>query len=259
MRYLTVFPVFAAVPLPHPLHSRSLIAMQEHCHRCGGALVSGPDITPFCPHCGAPQLFLQEYDRTDSDSEGAPLDSTGTPPPPAPPLVDWQAAIRCALLVAGIAAVLSLIATRVPFVSPFSSLTILSASILTMGLYQRRRPRARMDAAVGARIGLITGLSLVVCLTVAMAIAGLIARFGLHTMGAFDAELTQQLHLQIDRAAAANPVPPDTLHYFYSPEFRAGMMLTGVAMFSFVLLFFSTVGGALSGLLRTRRVVTPVA
>jgi hypothetical protein len=228
--------------------------MHQHCHRCGGELVSGTEITPFCPHCGAPQLYLQEYDRSESDT--APTDTTGAPPPPAPQLVDWQTAIRCAALVAGVAAVLSLIATRVAFVSPLSSLTILSASILTLGLYQRRRPLARMNAAVGARIGLVVGLSLVICLSAAMAIAGLIARFGLHSMGAFDAELTQQLHAQLDRAIAANPVPPETARYFYSPEFRAGMMLTGVAMLSLMLLCFSALGGAVGGLLRTRRPVT---
>ncbi|WP_213807071.1 hypothetical protein [Granulicella sp. dw_53] len=231
--------------------------MQEHCHRCGGDLPRGDEVTPFCPHCGSPQLYLQEYDRPILAPDADSSETTGAPPPPHPQLIEWKTAIRCAALVAGIASVLSLVATRVPLVSPLSTLTILTASILTLTLYQRRRPRARMNASVGARIGLIVGISLVVCLAISMAIAGLIARFSLHSMAAFDAELAQQMRTQIEHAAAANPTSPELLHYFLTPEFRAGMMLTGIAMLALLLLFLSTVGGAVGGLFRTRR--TPAA
>jgi hypothetical protein len=225
--------------------------MQQHCHRCGGDLPSGEEVTPFCPHCGAPQLYLQDYDRPIlADSA---TDTTGSPPPPHPQEVDWKTAIRCAVLVAGIAAALNLLATRLPLLSPLSTLTILCASLVTVSLYQRRRPRARMNAAVGARIGLVTGITLIVCLATAMAIAGLIARYALHSMGAFDAELTQQLRTQIEHAEASNPASPELLRYFYTPEFRAGMMLTGVGMVAVLLLLLSTLGGAFGGLLRTRR------
>jgi hypothetical protein len=84
-------------------------------------------------------------------------------------------------------------------------------------------------------------------------VAGLVARYGLHSMAGFDAQLTEQLHAQIEKAAAANPEPPEVIRYLYSPEFRAGMMLTGFAMAAGILVVLSTVGGAVSGLLRTRR------
>jgi hypothetical protein len=231
--------------------------MQEHCHRCGGDLASGDEVAPFCPRCGAPQLYLQDYDRSNLVPGSDTADTTGSPPPPHPQEIDWKTAIRCAALVAGIAAVLSLIAIRIQLLSLLSTLIILCASLITLALYQQRRPRARMDAAVGARIGLVVGIILVVCLGTAMAIAGLLARFVLHSMGAFDAELTQQMHTQIEHAAATNPASPELLRYFYSPEFRAGMMLAGVAFLVVILIFFSTLGGAFAGLLRTRR--TPVA
>lgn len=102
---------------------------------------------------------------------------------------------------------------------------------------------------VGARIGIVVGLILITTLGITMAAAGVVARFGLHVMGSFDAELLAQ----INKAAAANPQPPEIKRYIYSPEFKAGMMLAGFAMLGGMVLLMATVGGAVSGLLRTRR------
>jgi hypothetical protein len=224
--------------------------MHEFCHRCGGELSEVRAESPFCPHCGSPQLYLLEQDVPEVTGES---NSTGSLPPPNPRQVEWKTAIRCAALIAGVGALLSLAATRVPALSPLSTLWIISGSLITLSLYQRRRPLAWMDAGVGARIGALAGLALVSFVTTAMAIAGLVARYGLHSMGTFDAQLAQQLRVQIEHAAAANPVPPDLLQYFYTPEFRAGMMLAGIGMVAGVVLLLSTVGGAVGGLMRTRR------
>jgi hypothetical protein len=113
-----------------------------------------------------------------------------------------------------------------------------------------------MDAGVGARIGVVVGLALVTGYAVAMAVGGLVARYVLHSMAGFDAELTQMLHAQVEKAAATTPEPPDVVRFLYSPEVRAGMMLAGFAMVSGVLLVMSTIGGAVGGLLRMRRKVT---
>lgn len=91
------------------------------------------------------------------------------------------------------------------------------------------------------------------CLAVALAAGGLVARYALHDMVNFDTQLTQQLHTQIEHAIATNPDAKLVRGYLYSPEFRAGIMLTGFAMMSAVLLVLSTVGGAVGGLLGTRR------
>ena len=168
-------------------------------------------------------------------------------------MVEWKTAIRCALLVAIVAGALSVVAARIPAVSALSSLWIISGSLITVGLYQWRRPLALMDAGVGARIGLVAGLALITCLGVSMAVAGLVARYGLHNMAAFDAQLTEQLHHQIEKAAAANPAPPEVIRFMYTPEFRAGIMLAGFAMVAGVLLLLSALGGAVVGMLRTRR------
>jgi hypothetical protein len=227
--------------------------MQDFCHRCGGELPAGDGATTFCPHCGSPQIFLQDYE----EQTGAPeADTTGTMPPPHPRQVEWKTAIRCAVLVAGIAAVLGLVGSRVQAVSALSWLWTISGSLIAVALYQRRRPQAWMDAGVGARIGVVVGLALVTGFAVAMAMGGLVARYGLHSMAGFDAELTQMLHAQIEKAGATTPEPPEVVRFLYSPEVRAGMMLAGFAMVSGVLLVLSTIGGAVGGLLRMRRNVS---
>jgi hypothetical protein len=137
--------------------------MQEYCHRCGGELPAGEGMLPFCPHCGSPQIYLQDHEQQNG---GVETDTTGAIPPPRPQQVEWKTAIRCAALVAGVAAGLSLVSQRVQVVSLLSMLWTISGSMITLALYQRRRPLAWMDAGVGARIGLVVGLALVVCLGV---------------------------------------------------------------------------------------------
>src|ERR1035441_43208 len=168
--------------------------MQESCHRCGGELPLGSGESPFCPHCGTPQLFLSmENQSVETGGEpavgadGAP--STGTLPPPRPQQVEWKTAIRCAAVVAGIGSVLSLAAMRVDMLSPVSFLWIMSASLITLGLYQKRRPAAWIDVQVGARIGLVVGMCLAVGLGAAVACAGLVGRYWLHSMGNLDSQM----------------------------------------------------------------------
>lgn len=209
-------------------------------------------MSPFCPHCGSPQIYLQDYEQ----QSGAEVDTTGAIPPPRPQQVEWKTAIRCAALVAGVAAGLSLVSQRVQVVSVLGLLWTISGSMIALALYQHRRPLAWMDAGVGARIGLVVGLALVACLGVAGAVGGLVARYGLHSLGAFDAEMTQMLHAQFEKAAAMTPQPPEMQRFWFSPEFRAGLMLIGFGMGSGFLLLLSTVGGAVGGFMRMRRKVS---
>ncbi|HXC95623.1 MAG TPA: zinc ribbon domain-containing protein [Edaphobacter sp.] len=227
--------------------------MHKYCHRCGGELPASAEVSPFCPHCGAPQIYFQDQEKQASD---AGPETTGAIPPPKLQQVEWKTAIRCALLVAGIAAGLSLVAALVQVLSPLSWLWTISGSIITLGLYQKRRPLAWMDAGVGARIGVVVGLALVACFAIVMAVGGLAARYGLHSMAGSDAEITELLHAQFEKANAISPQPPEIQRFWFSPEFRAGMMLMGFGLISGILLILSTVGGAISGFMRTRRKVS---
>ena len=210
-------------------------------------------MSPFCPHCGSPQIYLQDYEQ---QSGAGDADTTGAIPPPRPQQVEWKTAIRCAALVAGVAVGLGVVSQRVQAISLLSLLWTISGSMIALALYQRRRPLAWMDAGVGARIGLVVGLALVACLGIAWAVGGLVARYGLHSLAGFDAELTRTIHDAFEKATAMAPQPPETQRFWFSPEFRAGMMLFGFGMVSTFLLILSTVGGAVGGFVRMRRKVS---
>src|ERR1700693_115874 len=112
--------------------------MQDYCHRCGGELPARDGMSPFCPHCGSPQIYLQDYEQQNGGAEG---DTTGGIPPPG----------------------------------------------------------VQEGGGEGARVA---------WLGVAWGMGGLVARYGLHSLGAFDAELTQMLHAQYEKATAMTPQPP---------------------------------------------------
>jgi hypothetical protein len=154
--------------------------------------------------------------------------------------------------------VLSLGAIQVSLLSTLSLMWIVSASLITLGLYQKRLPAAWMDVRVGARIGLVVGVCLALGLGIAAAAWGVVARFGTHTMGSFDtqmaATITQMLQMIQQKAIEQSaPVPAWTVGLLGSPEFRAGYLLFCCAFTSVCVTALSTLGGAFAGLLRTRR------
>jgi hypothetical protein len=237
--------------------------MQETCHRCGGDLPEGRGESPFCPHCGAPQLTLA-LENQSVETGGEPAlgpdgkTTSGAVPPPRPRQVEWKTAIRCAAVVAAIGAGLMLVGARVDALSPVSLMWLLSASMITLALYQRRLPAARMDVRVGARIGVVVGVCLTLGLAMSMAGWGLVERYALHGMGSFDAQMAAQMvQMQqqlMQRAAEQQTViTPAMKGFMNSPEFLAGTLMAGYAMLSAALLAVSTLGGAFGGLLRTRR------
>jgi hypothetical protein len=230
--------------------------MQQVCHVCGGDLPAGRGESPFCPHCGTPQLFLAiENQSVETGGEPPPAAegtaTAGALPATPPHQVEWKTAIRCAALVAAIGSLLSLASMRVDQLSPVSFVWIMSASLITLGLYQRRLPTAWIDVRVGARIGLVVGLCLAIGLGAVVAGHGLVSRFGMHTMGSFDAAMAAQMQEAIRRSTT--PIPPQVQALAQSPEFRAAMMLALFAFVSACVVAMSAVGGAFAGLLRMRR------
>jgi len=211
--------------------------------------------SPFCPQCGAPQLSLS-LENQSVETGGAPVEgaegaaSTDALPAAGARKVEWKTAIRCAAAVAGVGALLSLGAIRVDVLSSVSFLWIMSASLITLGFYQKRSPAAWMDVRVGARIGVVVGVCLALELGIALACAGLVARYGLHTMGGFDTQMAAQFQKTIQQSST--PVPAEMMGFVASPEFRGGMMLAGFACVAAGLVVLSTLGGAFAGLLRMR-------
>lgn len=232
--------------------------MAEYCHICGGELPGNRSETPFCPHCGAPQLRLSMEMQSQADTEPqdqAAVASTGTEPPPRPQAVDWRLAIQCALAVAVVGGILAVGSLRLPILTPASVLWVLSGSLITLGLYQNRRASARMSAAIGARIGLMVGFCLAAGLAIPMAVAGVVARFGLNAMGGFDAQLATIFNKVLQQSAQQNggALPAGALALIHSQEFRAAYVLFSCGFSLAVLLALSAAGGAFAGLLRTRQ------
>ena len=231
--------------------------MHETCHRCGEdiatAIASASSTTnAYCPHCGAPQLYLPEYVPSDS---GVVADGSAAAPPPlvSGRQIDWHAALRSAAVVALGGAVLTLVAAAFPVLGMANWIWVVSGSVIALGMYQKQRPLASMDAGVGARIGLVVGVLLSAGLGFATAIVGLVVRFGTRGMGQFDSAMTERLHAQVKLMAATNPLPPDLIGFFYSPEFVAGMMLTMCAIVAGIVIAISTAGGAFAGMMRAAK------
>jgi len=166
--------------------------------------------------------------------------------------VEWKSALQSAMFVAIVSAVLFAVASYVPALTLLSLLWILCAASVAIGIYRRRRPSLRMDASVGARIGLSVGLLMTFFLAVSLAVVGMIARFGLHSMAAFDVQMTRQMQAQVEKAMVANPAPASVVQQLLSQEFRTGVMLTGLLIFALLIIALSTVGGLLSGMAAVR-------
>lgn len=182
--------------------------------------------------------------------------STGTLPPPRPQQIDWKLAIRSASLVAFIAAVLGVVGQRIPNLSVFSFVWLISASLTTMAVYQRRRPLASMNIRIGAKIGILVGVVLVFALGAAMSIGTLVSRFVLHSMAESDKQTAQVLSgikIQLDQLAATRPVPPGVYAMLGSSEAGSVLNLLGLGLGMATILAVSVFGGAVAGLLRSRR------
>lgn len=252
--------------------------MQELCHRCHGELparyTSGARGAPsrvedallFCPHCSAPQILLPAHMRTEGDS--API-TTGTVPPPLSLSVeegqiDWPVAISSGGLVAGIGAVLMVIGLKLSAVSVLSTFWLMGGSVLAMGLYTRRLPKASVDARSGLRIGLVTGLLLVGAVGVALAVAGVVVRFGMHGMGGFDAMMSQQFDAMLSQMAARMheqnqdaSFQQKVLAFMGSQEVRGGLAVFYVSFLGLILVLLSAGGGAFSGMMSRTRTTRP--
>lgn len=185
--------------------------------------------------------------------------STGATAPPHPHRVDWRGALPGAGLVAAIGAVLTVIGLKVPLASLVSTLWVMGGSVMALGLYGRRRPRAWMDARTGLRIGAVTGLLMIAMMGVALASTGAVARFGAHGMQSFDAQATQQFATMQSQMTArmqeqkqSADFQTKVLEFVGSQEVHGGLALLYLAVLGGFILLLSAGGGAFAGMLRAR-------
>ncbi|ADW70514.1 zinc ribbon domain-containing protein [Granulicella tundricola] len=244
--------------------SQSGLQMVGTCHRCGGELAAHAvtdESGLFCPHCGAPQILLPEYMRPEPVPEPlAVTPTTGTIPPPLPQAIDWRNALICGGAVALVAAVLTVLGVISSFASLINFVWVVSGGVATVAVYQKRRPDALMNGRVGARIGLTAGLMLIVAIGLALATSGVVARFGLHRMASFDAQVAEsvqtmqvQMQASMEEQKQSRDVQEKVIGMVNSPEVRAGIAVVYLGLLGAIVVLLGMGGGAFAGMLGARR------
>jgi hypothetical protein len=221
--------------------------MEPTCHRCGASLVDGQ---PFCPHCGAPQLRVEDVEPTLPAEKSAVFATDQNAG-----MLRWRAAVQVALWVAAPAAVLSAVLN-------LGSVWVFAGGFVTVALY-RRRTSAATDAKLGWRIGGLMGM---VAATLWLAIEGgalVVERYLLHHGSDIDTELRGSLQVAIAAMEQKNPSFatdfPWFSHFWLSPVGIASMFLGGSCALALSMILFSAIGGAIGGrYLRSRAVSRPL-
>lgn len=232
-------------------HSRPVpvtFTVVEHlCYKCQTSI---DESLPFCPHCGAPQIRVAPPDK-----EASPVESGGTPAPPAswmaetpaylPNAIQWSAAWKGALLAGLVAALL----TAMPRVSYGCCLWLLGAGALSVWLYQRRVAGALVTPGMGMRLGALTGVFTFVATALWM-----VAAF-VHDPGEFRGAMT----VQLEKSVAANPDPraQEIIQQFTNnlntPEGLATFFVMVLVITAIVFVLLTAAGGALGASMFARR------
>lgn len=234
--------------------SRSLREVTySSCHRCHADLPSYDDGTLiYCPHCGAPQISLSEELQSQDGEGGSALAGADGTTAPAP-VLRWRGAIRCAALAGAIAAGLAIVSQVAPPVALLGFLWIVISPVVVLGIFQSRYPHSPVNSAFGARLGLVTGLFVAAALSIVNTIVLAVDRRR-HALGDFDSRIAQ-IFDQLRAQLATQPGGDVTglSQKLVQPEFRAGYMLSVIAIAMVLMLALTTAGGAFAGFLRSRR------
>jgi hypothetical protein len=218
------------------------------CYKCQTSL---DEALPFCPHCGAPQIRVTAPD----DEPSHPLDvptpyvspQTWSSAPLAyhPHAIQWEVALKGALLSGLIAAVLS----SAPYISMGCCLWLLGAGVLAVWLYQRRIPGAFVTPGMGMRIGAVSGAIGFVATTIWS-----VFRFAKDS-GEFRTAMAEQL----EKSIASNPDPraQEIMRQFMAnlntPEGLATFFVLMMIITAIVFVVFGAAGGALGASMFARR------
>jgi hypothetical protein len=214
----------------------------------------------FCWTCGAPQVQLSEelreqIDQQISAQQAAANPSTEPIPQTIAPssAIDWRGAIQCSGLAGAVAAGLALLSFALPPVALLSFFWFISAPIIVLGVYSSRFRQTCITTSFGARLGVLTGLAILIATTTLNTIGLVLERFVFHSTAEIDvqiANLFTQMHTTI--TAASGPTTNAALDMLAVPEFRAGILLTSIAICIAFYLAFSATAGAFAGYLRSR-------
>jgi hypothetical protein len=222
--------------------------MDHACHQCGTEIEEG---TPFCRHCGAPQIRIPTLDEPASPPmpPGTPADAqppavpvpVGQAPQLGPAGIDWQQALPAALWAGALLAV----AWIVPYIGYF--LWIIAAGAVAVAFYRRRVPQAPITPAIGARIGAVCGLFGFVGFAALMAVALLLLRGS--------TKFREMLQQAMQQAAASNPDPKaqELLAQMTSPAGLAFIVTLVMVVFLVGFVALSAAGGAIGAWLHRQK------
>jgi hypothetical protein len=210
--------------------------MEQVCHRCGENLVADE---LYCPHCGAPQLRVEESGAVVSAQEGSLQQSLDR----ATDMMRWRAAIRAALLIAAPTALLSALLS-------LGALWVFIGGFFTVRIY-RRRTDAPTDSRIGWRIGGLMGVLSAILWLAIEALSMLVERYGMHQGQALDSTFRKAIQAAIHTMNQENPAFqhqfPWFAHFWLSPDGIATLYLSGTALIALSMILFSALGGALGG------------
>jgi hypothetical protein len=234
---------------------------QRLCPRCHHVVQLEDESTlVFCGNCGAPQVVVSvelmdknaervaaigpDGERIETDAEREAR--IANQPPDL--LIQWKSVLRIASAVCGAISIVCL----------FADLEVLAwlAPVIVLGVYSTRYRETRITASMGARIGFVCGIMSAFGITTAKAIQMLVVRYALHQGAALDAMLMQQIVQGKARAvarsgeAAAAVIFNPLLDW---PEYRVGFFIAAILFGCLLLMALSTLSGAFSGYMRSRR------
>jgi hypothetical protein len=231
---------------------------QHLCPRCRTVIkVEDEGSLIFCWNCGAPQVQLSEDLREQAEqlllAPDPSVASASTPPPADDHFAVWTGAIQTAGLAGAIAAVLTVLSFVIPPVVLLSVFWAFAAPMVALRLFLVRFRQAPITAAFAARLGVLTGLAVLVAITAINTISLVLTRFVLHAAGPLDNQLAatfaQERTLMTDQLGTqAAPI----LHMLSIPEFRAGLLMSGFAVFACVYILYTATIGSLAGYFRSR-------
>lgn len=212
--------------------------MEQPCYKCGASVEDG---TPFCGRCNAPQIRVSGPEPLAAPAatpEGTIEQYTSHPSPP-PSALEWPQAWFCAgiALLAGIFIIA---------VSKSTGLGMLAAGFLSVVLYHRRCPAARVTPGMGARLGAFAG---------ALGFAAVAVTLALWTAFRSGKEIHDAFlsYMQQNAAQSSDPRVQQVLVLFNTPEGFTFIMIFSLIVTLVAFMIFASVGGAIGAYLLHRK------
>jgi len=195
--------------------------VDHSCYQCGVLVEDG---TAFCRQCSAPQIRVAGPELPASAPVPAEdLPSTRPYPVAFPAAMEWSHALSAAAL-AGLVAAVAMAITGGGF-----GLGMLASGAFAVLIYHRRSPQTTLTAGVGARLGVVTGFISSVALALLLSLE------------------------QVASRAGTDPQTQQAVEFLRSPQGLTLMLCLGLLVTLLLFMLCSSIGGAISAALLSKR------